>query len=336
MYPTLVESRTHSLNVFVASSLTLRQRFNIQRFLRGERYGRETITLNHRRIFILPTRAGLGFFLLLLLLWLTSANYNNNLGYILAYLLASMGMVSIIHAYRQLAELKIHPENINPVFAGEKALFTLAISNPSSRRREAVTFTHPLAGSQQVSFDSNDTRKIQIPLSSHRRGKFKVGTVTLATVYPLGLFRAWAPLNFDLEWWVYPKPAANSLPLPQNQKNRQQSREATDRDFEGFKTYQPGDSLKQIHWKGLAKGQGLHSKQFQDEPQSNEDLWLDWQKVPGKDTEARLSQLCRWLLEAEQSRKRYGLTMPLASLPPDQGKKHLHACLQLLAVYPHG
>ncbi len=320
----------------MASSLSLRQRFALQRFFRGERYGQETIILNHRRIFILPTKEGLGFLLLLLLLWLTSANYNNNLGYLLTYLLASMAMVSIFHAYRQLTGLQVDPGSIKPVFAGDNALFPLTIKNPSSRRREVITFDHPLTTPSKVTMDPNTVQTVVIPLSSQRRGKFKIGTITLVTIYPLGLFRAWTPLNFDLTWWVYPKPSIHSVPLLQSHEDKRPSVDNSDRDFTGFKSYQPGDSLKHIHWKGLAKGQGLHSKQFQYEPETSEDIWLNWQQVPGTDIEARLSQLCRWLLEAEQSGRCYGLTMPSASLAPDQGKKHLHACLRLITTYSHG
>jgi hypothetical protein len=38
-------------------------------------------------------------------------------------------------------------------------------------------------------------------------------------------------------------------------------------------------------------------------------LWLDWAQLPGLDTEARLSQLTRWVLEADRLGLGYGLNL---------------------------
>ena len=44
---------------------------------------RQSIVLGRRRIYILPTRQGLGFAVLLVAMLLGSANYDNGLGYVL-------------------------------------------------------------------------------------------------------------------------------------------------------------------------------------------------------------------------------------------------------------
>ena len=58
-----------------------------------------TITLDQRRIFILPTRRGLGFALVLVLMLLGDINYNLSLGYVLTFLLATLAVLSMLHAF---------------------------------------------------------------------------------------------------------------------------------------------------------------------------------------------------------------------------------------------
>jgi len=62
-------------------------------------------------------------------------------------------------------------------------------------------------------------------------------------------------------------------------------------------------------------------------------LWLDWDSLPHSDTETRLSQLCRWVLDAEAGSCRYGLRLPGQHIPLNRGDAHKHLCLQALALY---
>jgi len=66
-----------------------------------------TVTLNQRRIFILPTKQGLGFACVLLLMLLGDINYNLSLGYALTFLLATAGAMTMLHAFRNMAQLEV-------------------------------------------------------------------------------------------------------------------------------------------------------------------------------------------------------------------------------------
>ena len=79
-------------------------------------------------------------------------------------------------------------------------------------------------------------------------------------------------------------------------------------DFYGFRDYRHGDSLRQIHWKGLAKGQDVQSKQYA--AYADRSVWLDWEMFPGLGTEQRLSHLCYWALEFDRRDEEYGLRLP--------------------------
>ena len=92
------------------------------------------------------------------------------------------------------------------------------------------------------------------------------------------------------------------MPFPETPSAEAQqgfSRKGAD-DFYGLQEYQSGDSIKHIHWKAFAKGLGVFSKQYGGE-QSSEEIWLDYDYAPGHNIEERLSQLCRWVIDAEQA-----------------------------------
>src|SRR3989304_6537630 len=88
-----------------------------------------TIFLAQRRVYILPARHGLSFALALVLMLIGSINYNLSLGYVLTFLLAGMGIVSILHTFRNLAHLYVSAGRVEPVFAGDTARFELHLEN---------------------------------------------------------------------------------------------------------------------------------------------------------------------------------------------------------------
>ena len=102
-------------------------------------------------------------------------------------------------------------------------------------------------------------------------------------------------------------------------------------DFHGFKTYQPGDSLKHVAWRQFAKTSQLLTKEFS----SYEGIsrWLDWNALDGASIERRLQILCGWVLTAHENSDEYGLTIPGCSIEFGQGEAHKHECLKALALH---
>jgi uncharacterized protein (DUF58 family) len=96
--------------------------------------------------------------------------------------------------------------------------------------------------------------------------------------------------------------------------------------------YRSGDSIKHIHWKAFGKGLGVFSKQYGGE-QSLEEIRLDYGQTPSHNVEQRLSQLCRWVVDAEQAGISYGFALPGLKLPPGQGLAHYQKCLEALALF---
>ncbi|WP_367155457.1 DUF58 domain-containing protein [Methylomonas sp. HYX-M1] len=313
--------------------LTLKQRLDISRFLRGEAPGDDPITLNQRRIFILPTRRGLGFALLIVLLMLIAFVYGNNLAYFLAFLLAGVFFVTILHTYNALAGLTVGAGQPANAFAGTAAGFVFYLQNPTWQTRYGIHIK--LSDGLMLDLPAKQTQTVTLYTPASQRGWLVCGTVTLSACFPLGLFRAWSPLRFDRKLLVYPQPAAYAPPLPQAQQDNGtqfRSRLQGSDEFYGARPYQLGDPQRHIHWKTFAKGRQLQTKQYAGSSDANQ-LWLDYAVTPGSDREQRLSLLCRWLIDAEHSGLRYGLRLPGQEFAPDRGRKHYLSCLKALALF---
>lgn len=94
------------------------------------------MTLTHRRIFILPTKRGGGMVLLIVILLLIAFVYNNNLAYLLTFLIASVFFITILHTFKSLAGLVVQAGQTKAVFAGEAAGFDIHIDNPKGVERQ--------------------------------------------------------------------------------------------------------------------------------------------------------------------------------------------------------
>lgn len=315
------------------TSLSLKQRFRLSRFFKGESAISGPIVLNQRRVFILPTKTGLGMVLTISLLLMIAFVYNNNLAYLLGFMLASVFFVGILHTFKGLAGLVVQAGYAPPVFAGEPAAFSITITNPDQQSRPALSAK--LETEHLFDLGSGEAKTLILYASTRTRGWQMIDTLTLTCSYPLGIFRAWSPLRLDGKVLVYPQPCSVSLPFPvaggeEQSGPRHVVRSGRD-EFNGIRSYQAGDPLRQIHWKAYAKGQGLFSKHYANQI-GGSDLWLDYDVTPGSHAEERISQLCRWVVDAEIAGLRYGLSIPGRKIAPDRGAKHYAACLEALAL----
>ena len=65
-------------------------------------------TLTQRNVYIVPTRAGFMFALVLLVMLLATINYQLSLGYVLTFLLAGAGLVSMHMTHNTLRGMTLH------------------------------------------------------------------------------------------------------------------------------------------------------------------------------------------------------------------------------------
>lgn len=303
----------------------------LPRLLPGGGRERLPMTLHRRRIYILPTRYGLFFGFLVFVMLLGSLNYNNNLALMLTFLLGGMLLIAPVQTYRNLAGLRVVSCHAVPVFAGQRARFVLLLANPGDQQRCAIRGWNG-DDEDRVSLEPGGEARLTLARPAPRRGRLEAGRVRLYTEYPLGLFHAWTWLDEPGSTLVYPRPADQAPPLPAASGITRQGRARhEEEDFYGIRDYRPGDPARIIAWKALARTDELMSKIYT--APAGDTLWLDFALAGPGDTEARLSILSRWILDAEARDSRYGLRMPDESIAPGRHEAHRDRCLRSLALY---
>jgi uncharacterized protein (DUF58 family) len=297
------------------------------------------VFLNQRRVFILPTKPGLGFGVLLVVLLIGATNYNLSLGFALVFALAACAVVDMYLTYKNLGQLHLKPGRAHPVFAGEDAQFELTVVNRTSLDRFALWVDFIEAGEARYVVDvmaGSDTALL-LSAPSAERGWLAAPRVRLATRFPLGLFGAWCYWQPDARALVYPFPEESAPPLPMSGAASEDGHgHAGHDDFAGIRSYQPGDSLRHMAWRQIARldpalGGQLVTKHF--EGGAVEELVLDFDALPVTlDLELRLSRMTRWVLDAEQRAVPYGFRMHGTDFAASVGAAHQAACLRALAL----
>lgn len=301
----------------------------------GRAQGNEWVRLVGRRVFILPTRTGLGFALLLVVMLLGAINYSNNLIFALTFLLAGLGLVAMLHTYRNLLGLELRAGQGRPGFVGEPLGYQLWLRTTDGRPRPALELRTPEGAAVMTGLRRGEEVSVWLHRPATRRGPHRLGRITIGCRYPFGLFRAWSALDFAHSELAYPAPAPpgpQPPPEPVDATARARQSRAGDEDFQGLRPYRPGDALHRVYWKALARGQGAVTKVF-GAAAGSPLVWLDFAAAPEAGTEARLSRLCRWILDAEHAQLSYGLRLPGGDQAPGRGNGHRDRCLAALARY---
>ena len=288
-------------------------------------------TLEYRHIYVLPTRFGVWFGILLAVTAIGGLNFNNNLALLLGFLLAAIAQLTSLLAYRNLVGMSINSIHADPVFAGESARFRIYLNNPEARPRLAV----------QVRFSTNsDTRDIGphqttalvLEQVTHKRGWAAMNPFTLENQYPLGLFRAWSVIIPQARCLVYPAEASNPPPLPRTGRGDEGIADAGEGEqFHGLREYHPGDPLRRVAWRASARHGKLYSRVM--ETPREEACELNWYLMGNRSVEEKLSIMCAWILRAERQQVPYSLELPTDALPAGLGEEHRDACLRILALY---
>jgi uncharacterized protein (DUF58 family) len=300
------------------------------------------VQLNARRLYILPTRAGLVFALLLLGLLVGAINYGLSLAYLFTFWFAGLAVIGMLHTQRNLSGIQLSAQPTQPVFAGESARLRLQAENPSGLPRYRIGLTHPQAEGDAADLPATSHTELILRMPQARRGWHALGRFGIQSRYPLGLFRCWCVLELmddnatPFGVLVYPRPAAEALPLPSSTDGNRETgaRRREGDDFAGLRTYQAGDAPQRIAWKAAARSPDLLTKQFGGQGGAN--LHLDWQQTPERDTEARLSRLTRWALDAHAAGLPFALSLPGRRIDLGSGEAHLRQCLEALARHGQG
>lgn len=293
----------------------------------------DPLTLPGKRIYIIPTGLGLAFALMLLAMFVGAMNYANNLALGLTFLLASLALTAMHYCHRNLSGIVIRSAASEPVFAGEIAKFHIAIENTAPMARHEVTVVNDHGMAQPLPVPAHGRAVFELSLPATQRGLLTLDHFETVTRHPFGLFRAWAHLHMNMTCVVYPKPAPRALTPPPVETDTGGAQDSLrgDEEFAGMRPFQLGDSPRRIAWKAYAREQGLQVKLYAGTAVTSH--IFDWDSLTGLGTEARLSQLCRWIEDAYAEGRAFALKLPGQEIPANIGAAHRQRCLTALALY---
>ena len=211
----------------------------------------QAIRLTHRNIFIVPTRQGFGFVLILLLVLIAGINYQNALAHALAFLMLGLFLVAMLQTYRNLAGLVLSQTVPIEGFVGQKISVAFQVQSDVGRVYDGLFFYWPnLPVAQGFGVDHNGTTIFRQSIPAHR-GWYEPGRLRLETVYPFGLFRAWSWLDFDCKILSYPKPVPCEGRVSQEDSELKAGRRSSvgADDVKALRDFQDGDDQRHIHWR---------------------------------------------------------------------------------------
>jgi uncharacterized protein (DUF58 family) len=334
-------------------SFSLRAR--LRRWFESRLPTTDTWALGQRNIYILPTRAGLTFAATLVVMLLASINYQLNLGYALTFLLAGSGLVSMHLTHSNLRGLTLHMKPPPRGFAGEPVPLAIVLGNPGAARHGlALRFAPQELGSRRgdragapggapalpanapvwVDVPAGGQTQTQLSLVPPQRGWHGLPTVTVETVFPLGLFRAWTVWRPAAQLLAWPQPEQPAPPLPASTSSKDEARHQKRSDgseFDGVRPWRRGDTMRQVVWKKVARSNQLVSRETAGAV--GQELWLEWAQSGVGGSEQRLSRLAAWLVSAEHAGLPCGLRLPGREMAPAATRGQRDAALDVLALW---
>ncbi|MCB0364715.1 MAG: DUF58 domain-containing protein [Bdellovibrionaceae bacterium] len=294
------------------------------------------------KVYIVPTQNGLIFLAGTAVVIVAGATYNNNLVFLLGFFLFAIFVISMVETHNNLRDLMIEALPIGDQHAGEPVSIPLRLVNKGYARRQMIELSplkkelvygqvlciEDVASSQQVVRN--------LVCGPMVRGVHQVPAMSLSTVFPLGLFRAWKVLRADGEFFLYPNPSGH-LPLrlvaEENKFPKSEAIAGHQRgdEFREHRKYERGESYHRVDWKIFARRRRLMIKEY--EGTTDRCFSVRFQDVPNRDVEKVLSQMSRWLDQARERGAPFELVLPGKRLNFGYGPHHYQKCQRELARY---
>lgn len=306
-------------------------RSRLQRWaLRRQGVDELPVTLRARRLYILPTRAGLAFAAVLATMFIAGMNYGSGLAMLLCFWLTGFLVTAMLRTHRLLAGTRMLGAAASPGFAGQSVALTLRLAPRIPGARLTLRTGRTAAQTSTQASDEPVTLQLAVPVE--RRGVWQAPPLELETRAPFGLFRCWTWLQLPVSTEVYPAPAGSHLPPEAPGEQPRGSLGATGGDeLTWLRPFREGDSPRQVAWKAYARGMPLLVREYRGSGRAFNEF--DFAALHGLETEQRLSQLARWIVDASSRGEAWALRLP--GQPELQGfdADHRARCLGALARF---
>jgi uncharacterized protein (DUF58 family) len=270
---------------------------------------------------------------MLAVMLIAGINYGNSAAMFLTFLLAGFSLVSMHQCHRNLLRVSFVSAAASPMFADSRGSLSVTFGNETRFARYGIEVV-ALGGAAAIAdVPVNAHAQAHVVLPPAKRGSLRIDRLKVSTTFPYNLFRAWTWVHLPIEIVVYPR-AQGALPMPVESGQKSGARQlaiAGSDEWMGLRPFRDGDSPRQVAWKAYARGAPLLVKEYS--ALGAELRVFDFAQLEKLETEAKLEQLARWIVDAESRGERYALTLPGHQFEPDSGPQHRHECLAALAMY---
>ncbi|MET1052888.1 MAG: DUF58 domain-containing protein [Mycetocola sp.] len=160
---------------------------------------------------------------------------------------------------------------VNRVVAGESAVGSLTVTNPTRRLLPGIRIEVPvgegLADFQVPGLVSGEAYDDVFTVPALHRGVIPVGPVRAVRADPIGLVRREREWDEQIDLFVHPRtisvPSMSTGIVRDLEGNPTRDLTSSDVSFHALREYSPGDELRSIHWKSTAKTGQYMVRQFE-------------------------------------------------------------------------
>lgn len=269
-----------------------------------------------------------------LVLFFFAVGYANNLIYIFVFFLISVALTSVLITNKNVDGVEAENIYAENVFAEERNVLVVHLKNyfTAPAWSLVVFFEKTDERSELSSLNPSSEENVSVYWKANKRGRVILPRLILQSTFPFGLLRAWKIFKKPREVLVYPARKGDSQ-FPQKSYGSEELKNSGL--FRDHREYQSSDSMMRIDWRASARRQELLVKNF--EEMEKPSLRFSWGQTSHlSDFEARVSQLCLWIDEAEKRGHAYSLELNNKKTPLERGPAHWKMCLETLALLSAG
>jgi len=263
--------------------------------------------------------------ILLFGLFMEAYMHDFNLVYITLFFVFSLAFSAGPIGVLNLGHLEASFIHVSRLFAHQEGKIPLRIYNTSTATSWSVTVHDKHNTLPLPKLKGKASKTLQFPITPTKRGTFTYGDFYFESKYPLSTARLTKQIAKNYAGLVYPAPKGKSLA---SFLQEEETHYGEEKEFDGLRAYDGSQRLSHIHWAAVAKGE-MAVKIFSKETQTPK-LIFDF-RSSGSNDEARLSQLCLWVLECEKKHLPFTIQMPRKKL--NSAKESIDDILQTLAKY---
>jgi uncharacterized protein (DUF58 family) len=268
-------------------------------------------------------------------------NTGNNLLYLLFGSMVGFITVSSWLSEQTIRDVHIERGRSHPVTVGQDLRLNYQVTN-QKRFLPSLAIEIVETGLPNRAFvahapprSSVSTRSVN---SFVRRGIYPLGTVTLSTSFPFGLFRKERDTEIPGEIVVWPR-TDRRVRAPMAGAGRAAHAGLAARgalgargEYRSLRGYRPGDDPKDIHWRSSARSGVPVTREYERDGAETRWVCLDTRAEPGGEPgEVAVEVAAALIADALAERRPFALVAGGSVLEPGDGAGHLERALDILA-----